>query len=61
MHCPGCAAGVRAALASLPGVTDAKVDLAAGRASIEHGPSVGSADLVRAVEERGFTAHPAAG
>lgn len=59
MHCAGCALGVKAALGAVPGVTEAKVDLASRQASVEHVPTVELKALVRAVEERGFTASPA--
>jgi copper chaperone CopZ len=52
MTCGGCAGAVGRALSQVPGVTDARVDLAQGRATV-----IGTArpeDLIRAVEAAGF-------
>ncbi|HVC30324.1 MAG TPA: heavy metal-associated domain-containing protein [Steroidobacteraceae bacterium] len=52
MTCGGCANAVSRALSQVPGVAEARVDLAAGRAAV-----TGTArpeDLIRAVEAAGF-------
>jgi copper chaperone CopZ len=52
MTCGGCAGAVGRALSQVPGVIEARVDLAGGRATV-----TGTArpeDLVRAVEAAGF-------
>ncbi len=57
MTCGHCQASVKSALESVPGVTNAAVDLSAGSAQVE-----GDADiqtLIRAVEEEGYSARPA--
>ena len=57
MTCEGCAGAVGRALSRVPGVVEARVDLAGGRAIV-----TGTArmeDLVRAVEDAGFTGGPA--
>lgn len=61
MHCAGCAAGVRAALLSVPGVSSARVDLAEGRATVEHAPGVEVGPLLHAVQDQGFEASPVSG
>jgi copper chaperone CopZ len=53
MTCGGCAGAVSRALSQVPGVVEAQVDLAKGRATV-----TGSArpeDLIRAVEAAGFS------
>ncbi|SIO27116.1 Cu+-exporting ATPase [Rhodovulum sp. ES.010] len=52
LHCAGCVARVERALATVPGVTSANVNLAAGTAEVDH--SGAPARLVGAVEEAGF-------
>lgn len=55
LHCAGCASATERALRAVPGVTEASVDLLS--ATIEHDTLRASVDdLVRAVEEEGFTA-----
>ncbi len=56
MTCASCVARVEKALRAVPGVTGVAVNLATERARIETAPSVGAADLVRAVEKAGYTA-----
>jgi len=53
MTCGGCASAVARALSAVPGVVEARVDLAGGCATV-----TGTArpeDLIRAVEAAGFT------
>jgi Cu+-exporting ATPase len=55
MSCASCAANVERALRRVPGVREANVNLAAGRASVFYDPSrVGPRDLARAVREAGY-------
>jgi P-type Cu+ transporter len=56
MSCASCVASVERALAAVPGVRQAAVNLAAERGSVQYDPAVASsAALVRAVSEAGFT------
>jgi len=60
MHCQGCADTLEKALRSAPGVRDARVNFAAEQAVVTITPgTTGPAELVRAVEEAGYTAAPA--
>lgn len=52
MTCGGCAGAVGRALAQVPGVVDAQVDLAQGRATVKG--TARAEDLIRAVEDAGF-------
>lgn len=57
MGCDGCVNTVKAALEGQPGVASARVDLASETAVVEYTPNVVSKqDLVKAVEEAGYTA-----
>ncbi|ASD83609.1 heavy metal translocating P-type ATPase [Burkholderia gladioli] len=56
MTCGGCARRVETALAQLPGVISAHVDLAGKTASVSAAPEVGAASLVEAVERAGYRA-----
>nr|WP_186267771.1 heavy metal translocating P-type ATPase [Burkholderia gladioli] len=56
MTCGGCARRVETALAQLPGVISAHVDLAGKTASVTAAPEVGAASLVEAVERAGYRA-----
>jgi Cu2+-exporting ATPase len=57
MHCGGCMRKVEQALAALPGVTSARVNLAARRVTAVHGPAGANAtDLVEALAHTGFKA-----
>ena len=57
MHCGGCMRKVEAALAGVPGVTSARANLSARRATAVHGDAgVNSADLVDALARAGFKA-----
>jgi copper chaperone CopZ len=58
MGCEGCVAAVEKALRAVPGVRTVAVDLAAGRATVEH-EGADEAALVRAVEKAGYDARPA--
>lgn len=59
MGCEGCVAAVEKALRAVPGVRTVTVDLAAGRATVEH-DGADRAALLRAVEKAGYDARPAA-
>lgn len=52
MTCGGCAGAVGRALSAVPGVVEARVDLAGGRATVTG--SARAEDLIRAVEAAGF-------
>lgn len=52
MTCGGCASAVGRALSRVPGVAEARVDLAAGRATVTG--TARADDLLRAVEAAGF-------
>lgn len=58
MGCEGCVQAVRTALEKVPGVRVVQVDLAAGRATVEHERAEVAA-LVRAIEKAGYDARPA--
>ncbi|MDN7671026.1 heavy metal translocating P-type ATPase [Burkholderia oklahomensis] len=60
MHCGGCTARVEKALAQVPGVTGATVDLAAGTATVDATPAVDAARLVDALGTAGYRATVAA-
>ncbi|MFB6079755.1 MAG: heavy-metal-associated domain-containing protein [Haloferacaceae archaeon] len=55
MSCEHCEGTVEEALRDVRGVTDATADREAERASVEGDADV--SDLVRAVEDAGYTAH----
>lgn len=60
MTCAGCVGRVEAALAAVPGVLEAPVNLALGRASVRHlADAVDPESLVAAVAEAGYNARPA--
>jgi copper chaperone CopZ len=52
MTCGGCAGAVSRALTAVPGVVEARIDLAAGRATIMGNAS--AEELLRAVHAAGF-------
>lgn len=55
MTCGGCTSHVTRALEAIPGVTDVKVSLATGEASVEYDERVAAPDQLRsAVEGAGF-------
>ena len=56
MKCEKCSAKVCDALSAVPGVTEAKVDLAAGKATVTCDDSVRDEDLCMAVLDAGFKA-----
>ncbi len=57
MHCASCVGKVERALAAVPGVTEASVNLATGQALVRHGEGVvAPADLAAAVKAAGFAA-----
>lgn len=61
MTCASCVRSVEAALLSVAGVSEAKVNFATGRARVRAGESVTPAQLVQAVEASGYGAQPAEG
>lgn len=60
MSCAACAGRVEAALTALDGVGEARVNFAAGRATVMHSPVVTGADLRAAVTGAGYEAPDAA-
>lgn len=54
MTCAACAARVQKALATTPGVSDAGVNFALNRATVERDDSVGVEDLAKAVDAAGY-------
>ena len=55
MSCQGCVKGVTAALMAVPGVTDARVDLAAAQARVRFDQAQATPEmLIQAVEAAGF-------
>ena len=56
MKCEKCSAKVYGALTAVPGVSDAKVDLVAGKATVTCDDSVRDEDLCMAVLDAGFKA-----
>ena len=52
MTCGGCAGAVTRALSAVPGVVEACVDLAGGRATVTG--TAGAEELIRAVQAAGF-------
>ncbi|UCE81409.1 MAG: copper-translocating P-type ATPase [Methanobacteriota archaeon] len=55
MHCAACARTVEDALGAMPGVQEASVNLALGRAKIAYDSAVvGKADIARTVEKTGY-------
>ncbi|HDR9249952.1 heavy metal translocating P-type ATPase [Burkholderia vietnamiensis] len=60
MTCASCAGRVEKALATVPGVTRASVNLATERASVDAAPDVSASRLVDAVRQAGYGATPVA-
>ena len=58
MTCASCVARVERFLGKVPGVTEARVNLATERAEVEHEPGVGDDVLAAAVERSGYKAIP---
>ena len=54
MTCGGCASAVTRALSAVPGVVEARVDVAGGRATVTG--TARAEDLISAVQAAGFTA-----
>lgn len=59
LHCGSCVRHVEGGLAELSGV-HATVDLASGRAEVDHPARIAVADLVAAVADAGYAAQPVA-
>ncbi|MDN8044363.1 cation transporter, partial [Burkholderia vietnamiensis] len=60
MTCASCAGRVEKALAKVPGVARASVNLATERASVDTAPDVSASRLVDAVRQAGYGATPVA-
>ena len=58
MHCAGCVGRVERALTAVAGVTEARVNLAEGRAAVRLDRPAPAAELVAAVDRAGFRARP---
>src|SRR6266513_4448138 len=59
MTCASCVAHVQNAVKSVPGVKDAQVNLARGRATVRFDPAkTNPSQLAQAVEHSGYHAHP---
>ena len=56
MHCAACVARVEKALAAVPGVASASVNLATERARVELAQPVAFSPLIEAIEATGFGA-----
>ena len=56
MHCGGCTGRVQQALAAVPGVVDAAVDLDTHTATVTAQETVGATQLVEAVDAAGYRA-----
>ena len=56
-HCAACISTVEGALARVPGVRSSRVNLTLKRVSVEAGPGVTAADLIRVLESEGQEAH----
>jgi copper chaperone CopZ len=56
MTCQHCVASVREALEEVDGVEQAEVSLEGGFAKVRHAAHVATGDLVKSIEEAGFTA-----
>ena len=57
MHCASCATLLTDVLKDLPGVSNATVDFASGRAVVEHNPAKASPGTLRkAIEAEGYGA-----
>ena len=61
MTCASCVSRVEKALAKVPGVTRASVNLATERATVDAAPDVTAVQLAEAVKQAGYGATPVAG
>jgi Cu2+-exporting ATPase len=57
IHCAGCISGVEKALAAVPGVRSARVNLTLRRAAVEAAPEVTAETLTQVLERAGYEAH----
>ena len=56
MSCKNCAAHVEKALKGVPGVTEARVDLKAGKATVDYDPAkAGEKEMAAAVKKAGYS------
>ncbi len=58
MTCASCVRSVEGALSAVPGVTEAQVNFATGRARVSAAPTVALEDLTQAVQRVGYGAEP---
>jgi Cu2+-exporting ATPase len=58
MRCAGCIAKLEKGLANAPGIISARVDFGAKQVRIAHLPETTVPELVSALDQLGFTAHP---
>jgi len=58
LRCAGCAGRVERALRETPGVAEARVDFTSHRARVRHDRALAAAELVRRVEDLGYSAVP---
>lgn len=61
MHCASCAAIITKALKKAPGVTDASVNYASSKATIQHEETIDDARLIEIVKNAGYGASTASG
>jgi copper chaperone CopZ len=54
MTCAHCVSAVTAELSKLPGVSDVKVDLASGTATVASAEPLDRADVAAAIDEAGY-------
>jgi copper chaperone len=54
--CGGCANAIKNAFGKLEGVSSVEVDVASKQVSVEHGSSVTRKDVVRVLDDAGFSA-----
>ena len=57
IHCAGCISGVERALAAVPGVREARVNLTLRRAAVQAAPGVTAEALAEVLERAGYEAH----
>lgn len=58
MHCASCIAKIEHGLAAVPGIASARVDFGAKQVRVAHVPELTQTDLVAALAQLGFAAHP---
>lgn len=58
MSCNSCVKHVNVALRALEGVQNVEVDLESGQVSVMHDPKLPTQQLLTALDEAGYPAHP---